>query len=61
MSESLGIGSENVESNEMVEAALELTGDMQISLSLQETMRGAIRERTRKYSANRFSGYRVVT
>ena len=27
----------------MTEAALERTGDMQISLSLQETMRGAIK------------------
>ena len=54
----LGIESENVESNEMMEAALERTGDMQISLLLQETMRGAIRERTRKYSTN--TGSQVI-
>jgi len=34
----LGYVPENVESNETMEAALEKTGDMQISLSLQETM-----------------------
>jgi len=41
----LGYVSENVESNETMEAALERTGDMQISLSLQETMRGAIKRK----------------
>jgi hypothetical protein len=34
--------SENVESNETIEAALDRMGDMQSSLSLQETMRCAI-------------------
>ena len=34
----LGYVSENVESNETTEAVLNMTGDMQISLSLQETM-----------------------
>ena len=32
-----------MESNEIMDAALERTGDMQISLSLQETMRGAMK------------------
>jgi hypothetical protein len=37
--------SENVESNETMVAALDRTGDMEISLSLQETMRGAIKRK----------------
>jgi hypothetical protein len=37
--------SENVESNETMEAALDRTGDKQISLSLQETMQGAIKRK----------------
>jgi hypothetical protein len=37
--------SKNVKSNETMEAALDRTGDMEISLSLQETMRGAIKRK----------------
>jgi hypothetical protein len=35
--------SENVESNETMDAVLDRTGDMQILLSRQQTMRGAIK------------------
>ena len=46
-SEEVGPGyiSENEESNETMEAALDRTGDMQISLSRQETIRGAIKRK----------------
>ena len=37
--------SENVESNETMEAELDGTGDMHIVLSLQETTRGAIKRK----------------
>jgi hypothetical protein len=43
--ERIGYVSENVESNETMEAALDRAGDMEISLSLQETMRGAIKRK----------------
>ena len=39
--------SENVESNETMEAALDRTGDVQSSLSLQETTRWAIKRKMR--------------
>ena len=40
--ELLGYISENVEPNETMDAVLDRTGDMQISLSLQKMMQGAI-------------------